>query len=359
MSTPRRSPGDRWTIGGTLIVSVLLHALVLVPVLFRSASAGSAAVRASISDLAVLPPDVPDERRPFEPGIDQSRAVTIAWIGYEAYEEHLARLAEVDQAAFTPEPGDEAAEPAMAASTDSFGGEERARAEEDASDAVLLDRDGVPVEGAEASAPAIVDHPEALARAMRRMAVDLWNASMLEGGRESDSDGAEGAEGTDSETEERADANGDEGPNGAGDHEPDPEQASESSEAGTEEPREGALRDLESEAASTIDLRRDQLHPGRPVAREGLELFPRQPVFTMLTRMTALPRNPIVEIRFGIKGIPVEAEVLRSSGNRAVDDAVLSSLFRWRAQGPALADLADGETADIRIRMILNPYARD
>ena len=40
----------------------------------------------------------------MRPGISDSQAATISWIGYDEYQEHLAPKAPIDQAALTMEP---------------------------------------------------------------------------------------------------------------------------------------------------------------------------------------------------------------------------------------------------------------
>jgi len=106
-------------------LSLLLHATVLVPVFtvaLSSASSGETASRLeadAISPLPVAPPEPPepkDPTRPDEPeptpedppkpddrevqlGIDDGVANSMNWIGYSEYQEHLAALAETDQAA--------------------------------------------------------------------------------------------------------------------------------------------------------------------------------------------------------------------------------------------------------------------
>ncbi len=51
--------------------------------------------------LAELPPPLPvDHEEPVRLGVDDSEAQTMNWIGYDEYQEHLAELAEVEQAAF-------------------------------------------------------------------------------------------------------------------------------------------------------------------------------------------------------------------------------------------------------------------
>jgi len=350
---------DRWTIGLSLGVSLLLHVLVLLPYFHRSASGVSASASSVAADLAVHPPDPSDRPRPIEPGIEESQAITMAWIGYEAYEEHLARLAEVDQAAFTPDPQPaEAGGPAAVMEV----AEAQEPVEADVADAAesVEELESLAARGLadDEQAPQVPERSDEAfdpADVMRQVMGALASGAPPAGTmRQPDVDPEVQRDAQEASPQERAETSAqDASPEGASDG---PGESAESADA---PPHEGAPRDLESQAASTLDLRRDQLHPGRPIARQGLELFPRQPVFTTLTRMTALPRNPIVEIRFGPTGVPLEAEIMRSSGNQSVDDALLSSLFRWRAHGAALAELASGETADIRIRIVLNPYARE
>jgi hypothetical protein len=47
-----------------------------------------------------LPPELRDREEEVRLGIDSSPAVTMNWIGYDEYEQHLAELADVEQAAF-------------------------------------------------------------------------------------------------------------------------------------------------------------------------------------------------------------------------------------------------------------------
>lgn len=120
------------------------------------------------------------------------------------------------------------------------------------------------------------------------------------------------------------------------------------------EQREADQSDQESDPSSTVDVPIDEINVGKPVATRGLELKPRKPTFTNLVRMTALPGNPLCEIRFQRNGKPALARLLTSSGDSRVDDAVLASLYRWRATGDDLETLADDETINVRIRIILN-----
>lgn len=141
---------------------------------------------------------------------------------------------------------------------------------------------------------------------------------------------------------------------------PSPPQAQPSSQVQPGPPAEqtptevGSPADKESSPTSLIDIPPDQWHLGKPLAREGLTLKPRRPEFTLLVTLTASPGNPLVRINFGRDGVPVAASLLRSSGDKRVDDAILASLYRWRAEGKDLETLAPGKTLDVRMRIVLN-----
>ena len=70
--------------------------------------------------------------------------------------------------------------------------------------------------------------------------------------------------------------------------------------------------------------------------------------------MTAAPANPVCLIRFGREGVPLSASILKSSGDQRVDDAILASLYRWRAEGRQLEELRGDETIDVEMRLLLN-----
>jgi hypothetical protein len=120
------------------------------------------------------------------------------------------------------------------------------------------------------------------------------------------------------------------------------------------EQRDAEQADQEADASSRTEVTMEQLKLGKPLVAHGLELKPRKPTFTNLIRVTALPGNPLCEIRFQSNGKPSLARLLTRSGDSRVDDAVLASLYRWRASGPPLEKLEDGETVDIQIRIIFN-----
>ena len=100
---PRRG---RWETGVLLlglVFSVIFHAAVLLPILI-DVSTNDAPERFVELASAIEPPAPEPEAQKPELGIEESMTKTMNWIGYEEYEEHLARLGETDQAEFIMQP---------------------------------------------------------------------------------------------------------------------------------------------------------------------------------------------------------------------------------------------------------------
>ncbi len=111
----------------------------------------------------------------------------------------------------------------------------------------------------------------------------------------------------------------------------------------------------EQESDPTSDVPWDKIANGRPLAAQGLVLRPRKPVLTYWIRFSSAPADPVVTIRFGGDGVPVAASVDRSSGDSRVDEAILNSLYRWRAGGAKLDALAEGDTCKVTLRIVMSP----
>jgi hypothetical protein len=104
------------------------------------------------------------------------------------------------------------------------------------------------------------------------------------------------------------------------------------------------------------------VRPGHPAAAEGLDIRTRRPQWTLGTRMTARPVNPLIDIAFGRDGrvreagFVVEKGVRRDTGYADVDGPLLDAVYRWVASGRALDEL-DASDPDarlvIRLRVIL------
>jgi hypothetical protein len=308
-----------------LTVSLVAHATLLVPLSTRAlrASGGPADLDVRLEPTAL---------RPAPPrvtlGIDRSQHSTVTWIGYREYQEHLAPRSLVEQAAFTPTPGpgavpEESPPPAPLALP--------APSHAPAPAAALASPAPAPVPTP--SPPAVPATP----------LVPLATPSTL------------------AVTGPAAPAHDAPPPPAPALPVPQPPAPQPTAPqlpapAATTAPPAGApgdRADLESDATSLLDVPLDRIRAGRPLAARGLEIKTRRPEFTTLLRLTAAPGNPLVEIAFGPDGRPRSAVLLHGSGDVRIDDAILSSLYRWRASGEALRELAEGETADVRIRILL------
>ncbi|MCZ6835712.1 MAG: hypothetical protein O7G85_08060, partial [Planctomycetota bacterium] len=135
--------------------------------------------------------------------------------------------------------------------------------------------------------------------------------------------------------------------------EPKPDQPQPSNPTPPKPPEEGDPADKESDATSIIEAPPEKWKTGKPLASPGLEIQTKRPEFTLLQLLTTAPRNPLCMINFGANGKPTEALIVESSGSSAMDSAIISSLYRWRARGKRLRELSKGQTAMVRIRIIL------
>lgn len=394
MGAPRTQPG--LLVGACL--SVVLHATVILPVVVRLLSTPGAAAMlpdGTALELTAVPPEPEDRSHAVEPGIDRSRAVSLTWVGYEDYREHIAQQSTVEQAAAAVVPGratapslgatqdDAPPPPGSTAPTPTMPPEPAAAVAQ--SDAPVDALHGAPTEapavaapertapaGTESPRPAGIPEPDprpipTIADLLRE-ALDalVQNASAPVAG-ESDHPGAPdpprtepprtGSPGTESAPTGGAPPRETrEAPRTPAAPTPPVGTPARPDRGGSGEGQPGDPMDREATPTSLqVDYR--ALVQGRPLAREGLELLPRAPTFTTLTRLTAVPANPIVELSFDRRGVPEVCRIVRSSGYTDVDTSVRTSLYRWRARGEALRDLEDGETIDIRIRIILNPGA--
>jgi len=85
---------------------------------------------------------------------------------------------------------------------------------------------------------------------------------------------------------------------------------------------------------------------GRPIAAAGVDIRTVRPRWTLLTRLTASPRNPLVEVQFDAKGRVHHARLLESSGVADVDGPLLDAVYQWRAKGAAIGALSEKDGKD-------------
>jgi hypothetical protein len=321
-----------------LSVSLLLHAAVLVPALVgvmtaETAGPGRLNARFEPDDFSTPPQEPPDDS--VKLGIDESTDSSMTWIGYDEYEEHLAALAETEQAAFTDStmggtPSEPASSPAPAAETqppdnaqDESGETNDPLAEIEA----WLEASQVgpgPPAGEPTDPVAETQALEDLLDSLERML----------------------SEAPDPQPRQQA----------TPPQPPAPQQPAQPSEtdAPPTPPGEPAdPSDQESDATSTRDVPLDDIKLGKPFASHGLRIKPRRPEFTTLTMLTAAPNNPLAELRFRRDGKPQRVRILKSSGDARIDEGILNSLYRWRASGKKLQELKKGETIPVRIQIVL------
>ncbi len=312
------------------VASVFAHVVVIVPLLVAIMTAsGWQSVRL---ETAFDPEDFKaPEQEPVQDdevrlGIDARTPSSFTWIGYEEYQEHLAVLAEVEQAANSPSapaqlpdplnaeppepPEQDQSQPAIDA---------RAAAAQLSKLLEILELAASPTKSANDQADTSNTHRTGLQRALASL--DELLAKAIEKARE----------------ETQVVATNPPAPK------PNPQAP----------PTSGNASQMESDPTSKLEVPLADIKLGKPIAGHGLQIKPRRPSFTTLTMLTAAPGNPLVEIRFPRSGRPVSAKILESSGDRRVDEAILNSLFRWRAQGKQLEALGEGEAIPIRLRIVL------
>jgi hypothetical protein len=285
--------------------------------------AASASENRGIIDLATaIEPPPPEPEEPML-GLKDSMAKTMNWIGYEEYEEHLARLAETDQAAFQMNPsGGGGTPPTNPDSTP---------------------QEPDPKQPAPSGAP--VQLPPAAGEAPSAM--EPADGELV---------GPPVPEPRDQpQTEPKPQPEQEPQPKPQPEPSPDPKPTpGEGPGSGEGEPGDsGDETDRESDPTSIVDVPPDKWRTGKPLSAHGLELQTRRPQLTPLTLISARYGNPIVEIQFGSKGRPHKAIILQSSGDQRVDGPILDSLYRWRATGKRIDELEGEETANIRLRIVL------
>ncbi|MDX2118899.1 MAG: hypothetical protein SFY96_12020 [Planctomycetota bacterium] len=101
----------------------------------------------------------------------------------------------------------------------------------------------------------------------------------------------------------------------------------------------GNKSDRESDAASKKGPL--EVRPGKPAAGQGLEIQTVRPQWSITTRLTAVPRNPMVRIVFGPDGKVKTAGFLtgQDTGSPDIDGPLLDAIYRWTAKGKAIDEL--------------------
>ncbi len=336
------------------VASVLAHLAVIVPLLVAIMTAsGWQSVRL---DTAFDPEDFeapeqePDQDDEVRLGIDARTPSSFTWIGYEEYQEHLAVLAEVEQAANSPMP------PGQMSPLDLADALDQGESQLDEQPPVDAEQQESPVDAAAAAARLaklleLFEYPASPAKTtddqpdtavtdrtglQRALALldELLKKAMQPARQTPPTNAEEPTASRQSGEVEVANA-------------PQPKPSRPTT------PTSGNASQMESDPTSKLEVPLADIKLGKPIAGHGLQIKPRRPSFTTLTMLTAAPGNPLVEIRFPRSGRPVLAQILESSGDRRVDEAILNSLYRWRAQGKQLEALGEGQSIPVRLRIVL------
>lgn len=114
----------------------------------------------------------------------------------------------------------------------------------------------------------------------------------------------------------------------------------------------------EADATSIDDVA--EWVPGRPAAAQGLDITTVRPRWSITTRLSAVPRNPVVRIDFRKNGTVAKAVFLEGmdTGSRDVDAPLLDAIYNWTAKGKALDKLPAGDpkaVVSIKMQVILVP----
>lgn len=355
-----------------LLTSVVTHAAVLLPMILATMTA--AVRRPALQEQFDSDEVHVREEEPEPPdvalGLEDSKASTLTWVGYEDYEQHIARLAETEQAAFTQTPGEtEIPEDAPPPTPIEAPVEEPSESQTEPAPNEPQPAPPTPVMPEEQSAAGGLEVPDAPPEQPTEPAetpgVDGPDVRTVPDATEPRPGGGSPprptpdppAPGSYTDILTRLAAALKQQPR----EEQEPVEQQPPKPSPTEQitpptPTTAGVQadasDMESPATS-FEVPLQELRPGKPLASEGLELRPQQPRFTRLIQITARWGNPYVEINFGKDGRPRNAAILGSSGDQRVDDAILASLYRWRAKGKSLDALQGDEMLDVRIRILL------
>jgi hypothetical protein len=338
-----------------LLFSIVFHLTFLLPLVVDISDEGEKDRLIELASAIEPPPMEPEPEEPIL-GIDESMAKTMNWIGYEEYEEHLARLSENDQAAFDlTNSGGGGAPPSTP---------ENAAAESIKEQATRKSELAPPT--VTANTPEDPNNPQAPKSDVLKDAPKIETKDNKKNEPEAKGKDAEKSEG-EAETKETEKA-AEEAP---AEESPKPEKTPKPSEpkppapepkpapqegpgSGEGEPGNSTTpADRESDATSVIEVPRELWNRGRPLAAQGVELQTRRPMLDTLTQLNARFGNPLVEINFARNGRPTSAKILESSGDIRLDEPILDSLYRWRAKGKKLQELEGDATFDVKLRILL------
>ncbi len=309
------------------VLSLVLHLLVAPNILGIPSKPRTPSWAAA--DDAPLPPQPPKVRA----GIEKSERSTLTWLGFAEPEPHEAKLDTLDQAALSPTP---VAAPPNPVSEPVAGTPADARP--------------TPVEQPEASpTPAMAEAVEQsitdglsqaieLVANVREQALIAVARAQLAASQRAQAVPAPEAEPVKpvapTEPVEAVQAAAKPG------IDPDADGKDDKPKAGRVTAAEAAV-ESPKDSLATSTIKPIRVRPGKPAAAEGLDITTVRPKWTYVTRLSALPRDPVIAVDFAKDGRVLRAAFVvgKSTGDDRVDGPLLDAMYNWTAKGKALDDL--------------------
>jgi ankyrin repeat protein len=94
---------------------------------------------------------------------------------------------------------------------------------------------------------------------------------------------------------------------------------------------------------------------GKPIAIQGLDIRTRRPMIPITSWLSYRPKHhPVARLAFDRAGKPTRVSLLVRSQEPDLDDRLIDMLYRWRAKGDVLANLAGDQTVTIEVKLLLN-----
>ncbi len=300
----------------------------------------------SATDDAPLPPQTPKVRA----GIEKSERSTLTWLGFAEPEPHEAKLDTLDQAALSPTPvaapPNPVSEPVAGTPAEAMPTPvEQPAAPATPALAEVIDRslsDGL----SQAIELAVNVREQALiavglaqlAASQRAQAVPTPEAEP-----EKPEPPAEPTEAVQAQAKPGID--------------PDADGQDDKPKAGRVTAAEAAV-ESPKDSLATSTIKPIRVRPGKPAAAEGLDITTVRPKWTYVTRLSALPRDPVIAVDFAKDGRVLRAAFVvgKSTGDDRVDGPLLDAMYNWTAKGRALDDLPKDGT--IRMTFAIDLGAR-
>ena len=376
---------DEKRLGAGMIASVFLNGLLIIPITASVVSPRSqeatAAQAAQAPDFEPPPPP-PDE---VKLGIEESDASTLTWVGYEQYLEHMARLADVEQAQFT-----------ISGAADGGGGQPEPPAQQQPESVpqqvpVEQPTDATPTEqpAPPAVAPAPVEAPlqpdsEAPVTTEQPQPTEIPSPTPKptptpqpnpnkDAEPQPETPAAKPVEKTSPQPPKPpTPAQPTQPTPNGGDAAPQPGPPSDTpgpqAVGADDRPPNPDASDRESDATATVELAIKRL--GRPVAAQGLRVRTHRPRLTAFQELQFRQIALVAKIDFDSRGKPRRVFIGKPdprpghtgrmrwfpgpAGLTKIEEIVQTSLFRWSATGKSLKELGPDDTVPIIFRLTYN-----